>query len=132
MKFCRLWCLMLSIAGRLLDSEIPEDPLPWEPIDPCVNDGGCSSSDEPPESNPSFSLRPIEHKEHNFGPIPKKSSGSMLLQPTGLITSSPIGSSPLIGFSTGRRSSAHMEPSRKVVYGPSITSLGSYLCILDR
>ncbi|KAB1221747.1 hypothetical protein CJ030_MR2G011849 [Morella rubra] len=59
----------------------------------------------------------------NSGPIPKKSSGQMPLQPTGLITSGPIGSGPLLGSSTGRRSSGNMESTGKLVYGSAVTNL---------
>lgn len=61
-------------------------------------------------------------KLSNSGPIHKKSSGPMPLQPTGLITSGPLGSSGSIG---GRRS-GQLEPSGsmgKAVYGSSVTSL---------
>ncbi|XP_018827837.1 uncharacterized membrane protein At1g16860-like [Juglans regia] len=56
----------------------------------------------------------------NSGAIPKKSSGPMPLQPTGLITSGPIGSA-----STGRGSSTHLESAGKAVYGPAVTSLSA-------
>ncbi|KAM7501023.1 hypothetical protein LguiA_025437 [Lonicera macranthoides] len=64
---------------------------------------------------------PVATKSSGSGPIPKKSSGPMVpLQPTGLITSGPLGSS------VGRRS-GQLEPSGlmsgKTVYGSSVTSL---------
>ncbi|KAL6992865.1 hypothetical protein U1Q18_010985 [Sarracenia purpurea var. burkii] len=59
-------------------------------------------------------------KSSNSGPIPKKFSGPMVpLQPTGLITSGPLGSS------VGRRS-GQLDPSGstgKVVYGSAVTNL---------
>ncbi|KAL5574777.1 hypothetical protein UlMin_016476 [Ulmus minor] len=63
------------------------------------------------------------------GPVPKKSSGPMIpLQPTGLITSGPLGSGPL-GSSAGggRRSGSgsmeHVGSIGKAVYGSAVTSL---------
>ncbi|KAG2684396.1 hypothetical protein I3760_10G075400 [Carya illinoinensis] len=61
----------------------------------------------------------------NSGTIPKKSSGPIPLQPTGLITSGPIGSGSLLGSSTGRGSSTHLESAGKAVYGPAVTSLSA-------
>lgn len=68
-------------------------------------------------------------KHSGSGPIPKKFSGPMVpLQPTGLITSGPLGSGPLGSSSGGRRSASasQMENSGstgKVVYGSAVTSL---------
>ncbi|XP_077229633.1 ubiquitin-specific protease family C19-related protein [Tasmannia lanceolata] len=63
-------------------------------------------------------------KSSNSGPV-KKSSGPLPLQPTGLITSGPLGSSggPL-GSSVGRRS-GQLDPSvvKPGHYGPAVTSL---------
>jgi hypothetical protein len=88
------------------------------------------SSTGPPPTKLSRPSSSSSHSQHNSGsvrsgpnsgPIPKKSSGPIPLQPTGLITSGPIGSGPL-GSSTGRRS-GHIEPPGKAVYGSSVTSL---------
>jgi hypothetical protein len=57
---------------------------------------------------------PVGNKSSGSGPIGKKSSGP--LQPTGLITSGPLGSS------IGRRS-GQLEGPAKAVYGSSVTSL---------
>ncbi|KAG2688503.1 hypothetical protein I3760_09G098300 [Carya illinoinensis] len=110
--------------GKMFDIQV---------LDPSANAPPPSKSPRPSSSSQhnSGSVRsgsnsgPLSTKHTNSGPIPKKSSGPMPLQPTGLITSGPIGSGPLIGSSTGRRSSAHMEPSGKAVYGPSVTSLAA-------
>lgn len=59
-------------------------------------------------------------KSSNSGPIPKKSSGPMPLQPTGLLTSGPLGSSG------GGRRSGQLEPTAsmgKAVYGSAVTTL---------
>lgn len=73
----------------------------------------------------------ISHKTSNSGPMPKKYtsssssfSGPMTpIQPTGLITSGPLGTS-----ASGRSSrSSHLDPpsglSTKVAYGSAVTSL---------
>ncbi|XP_057962637.1 uncharacterized membrane protein At1g16860 isoform X3 [Malania oleifera] len=77
-----------------------------------------SNSGQLPKSSNSGQLP----KSSNSGPIPKKSSGPMIpLQPTGLITSGPLGSS-----SGGGRKSGQLEPSGsmgKVAYGSAVTSL---------
>lgn len=89
------------------------------------------SSTLPPSMKPP--TRPSSSSQHSSGsvrsgpnsgsgPIPKKSSSGPLvpLQPTGLITSGPLGSS------VGRRS-GQLEPSAsmgKTVYGSSVTTLG--------
>lgn len=67
-------------------------------------------------------------RHSNSGPIPKKSSGPMMpLQPTGLITSGPLGSGPLGSSGGGGRRSGQMEHTGsigKAVYGSAVTSLG--------
>lgn len=59
------------------------------------------------------------------GPLSRKSSGSgpIALQPTGLITSGPVGSGPIGGT---RRSGQLEQPGSvgKAVYGSAVTSLG--------
>ncbi|XP_048326410.1 uncharacterized membrane protein At1g16860 isoform X2 [Ziziphus jujuba] len=66
-------------------------------------------------------------RHSNSGPIPKKSSGPMIpLQPTGLITSGPLGSGPLGSSGGGGRRSGQMEHTGsigKAVYGSAVTSL---------
>ncbi|OVA01112.1 hypothetical protein BVC80_8821g10 [Macleaya cordata] len=94
------------------------------------------SSNTPPSLKPS---RPSSSSQHNSGSIrsgsnsgpqakpsssgslQKKSSGQMPLQPTGLITSGPLGSS-------GNRRSGQLEPSvsiGKAVYGTAVTNVGA-------
>ncbi|XP_022714435.1 uncharacterized membrane protein At1g16860-like [Durio zibethinus] len=58
----------------------------------------------------------------NSGPI-RKSSGPMPLQPTGLITSSPLSSGPRRSGQLGQAEQASSVPG-KAGYGPAVTSLG--------
>lgn len=81
-------------------------------------------------SRPSSSSQPNSgsvRSGSNSGPV-KKSSGPLSLQPTGLITSGPLGSGPVGG---PRRSgqldhsgSGTVSGSSKAAYGSSVTSLG--------
>ncbi|KAJ4976033.1 hypothetical protein NE237_001139 [Protea cynaroides] len=69
---------------------------------------------------------PLSKSATGSGPLvpQKKSSGPMPLQPTGLITSGPLGSSG--GSVAASRRSAHLEPSTsmtKAVYGAAVTNL---------
>ncbi|XP_028755283.1 uncharacterized membrane protein At1g16860-like [Neltuma alba] len=59
------------------------------------------------------------------GPMPKKTSGSIPLQPTVLITSGPAGSGPMGSSDGGRRSGQLEQPGSigKAVYGSAVTSL---------
>ncbi|XP_059437135.1 uncharacterized membrane protein At1g16860 [Corylus avellana] len=102
--------------GKMFDIHQFLDPSSTGPPPPKISRPSSSSSHSQSQHN-SGSVR----SGPNSGPIPKKSSGPMPLQPTGLITSGPIGSGPL-GTSTGRRS-GHMEPPGKAVYGSAVTSL---------
>lgn len=100
-------------------------------IDPAMKTSRTSSSSQ----HNSGSVRsgpnsgPIA-KHSGSGPIPKKSSGPMVpLQPTGLITSGPLGSGPLGSSSGGRRSGSGSQAvensgsTGKAVYGSAVTSL---------
>ncbi|XP_043689849.1 uncharacterized membrane protein At1g16860 [Telopea speciosissima] len=69
---------------------------------------------------------PISKSSTGSGPLhpQKKSSGPMPLQPTGLITSGPLGSSG--GSTAAARRSGQLEPSAsmtKAVYGAAVTNL---------
>ncbi|PSS24795.1 hypothetical protein CEY00_Acc09712 [Actinidia chinensis var. chinensis] len=106
--------------GKMFDITV-DDPNPSPPPRPSRLPPPSSSSQ--PNSGSARSgpnSGSLGAKSSNSGPISKKSSGPMVpLQPTGLITSGPLGSS------AGRRS-GQLEPpgsSGKVVYGSSVTSL---------
>ncbi|KAF8409633.1 hypothetical protein HHK36_005711 [Tetracentron sinense] len=99
--------------------------------------GVDSSSNVPPSFKPSRHSSSSQHnsgsfrsasnsgpltKSSNSGPLQKKLSGSMSLQPTGLITSGPLGTSS----GGGTRRSAQLELSGsigKAVYSSAVTSL---------
>ncbi|KAJ8775427.1 hypothetical protein K2173_023192 [Erythroxylum novogranatense] len=103
-----------------------------------VVDQHSSSSTPPLPKQPSRHSSSSQHNSGsvrsgpNSGPI-KKSSGPMPLQPTGLITSGPLGSGQL--SSGHRRSSGQLEHTRsgslsglvsgssKVLYGSAVTTL---------
>ncbi|KAL4185034.1 hypothetical protein AMTRI_Chr10g3990 [Amborella trichopoda] len=74
----------------------------------------------PTSSNPNSSSGPLRKSS---GPLSssRQHSGSLSLQPTGLITSGPISSGPLNG--PRRPKSGPIEPNKVAGYGASITSL---------
>ncbi|XP_059663073.1 uncharacterized membrane protein At1g16860 isoform X1 [Cornus florida] len=102
--------------GKMFDIAVDQNPASGGP--PPLKPSRTSSSSQ--HSSGSVRSGPIATKTSNSGPISRKSSGPMVpLQPTGLITSGPLGSS------VGRRS-GQLEPSAsmtKAVYGTAVTSL---------
>lgn len=78
-------------------------------------------------SRPSSSSQPNSgsvRSGSNSGPV-KKTSGPLPLQPTGLITSGPIGSGPLSNRRSGQLDySGSGSGSVKAGYGSAVTSLG--------
>ncbi|XP_010252588.1 PREDICTED: uncharacterized membrane protein At1g16860 [Nelumbo nucifera] len=98
-------------------------------VDPSSNAPPSSKTSRPSSSSQhnSGSLRSASNsgplsKSSSSGPLQKKSSGPMPLQPTGLITSGPLGSSG----GGGTRRSGQLETSTsisKATYGAAVTSL---------
>ncbi|KAK1577511.1 hypothetical protein Q3G72_022369 [Acer saccharum] len=94
-----------------------------------VLDQSQSSFPKPPPSRASTSSQPNSGSVRsgpNSGSI-KKSSGPLPLQPTGLITSGPVGSGPLGLRRSGQldgSSSVTAAVTSKVSYGSAVTSLG--------
>ncbi|XP_030940356.1 uncharacterized membrane protein At1g16860-like [Quercus lobata] len=107
--------------GKMFDIQILEGPGPHPP--PSLKSSRPSTSGSLRSGSGSTS-GPLSSKHTtSSGPMTRKSSGPMPLQPTGLITSGPLGSS------TGRRS-GHLDSGSgsgpgKPSYGAAVTSLGS-------
>ncbi|KAF3969946.1 hypothetical protein ACB098_05G164100 [Castanea mollissima] len=107
--------------GKMFDIQILEGPGPHPP--PSLKSSRPSTSGSLRSGSGSTS-GPLSSKHTtSSGPMTRKSSGPMSLQPTGLITSGPLGSS------TGRRS-GHLDSGSgsgpgKPSYGAAVTSLGS-------
>ncbi|KAH7569396.1 hypothetical protein JRO89_XS06G0154600 [Xanthoceras sorbifolium] len=95
---------------------------------PVVDQSQPSSFPKPP-SRPSTSSQPNSGSVRsgpNSGSI-KKSSGPLPLQPTGLITSGPVGSGPLGARRSGQldgSSSVTAVATSKMAYGSAVTKLG--------
>nr|POE57211.1 putative membrane protein [Quercus suber] len=107
--------------GKMFDIQILEGPGPHPP--PSLKSSRPSTSGSLRSGSGSTSGPLSSRHTTSSGPMTRKSSGPMPLQPTGLITSGPLGSS------TGRRS-GHLDSGSgsgpgKPSYGAAVTSLGS-------
>ncbi|KAA8515572.1 hypothetical protein F0562_018817 [Nyssa sinensis] len=104
--------------GKMFDIAVDPNPLNGPPSSrPSRPSSSSQHNSGSVRSGPNSG--PLGTKSSGSGPIPKKSSGPLPLQPTGLITSGPLGSS------VGRRSGQLEPPASlgKAVYGSAVTGL---------